>query len=206
MIGKLKGLVDEYADSYVLIDVGGVCYEVHCSNQTLQALPSVGEAATVLIETHVREDQFKLFGFASSLERDWFRLLTTVQGVGQKVALAILSTLKISELTSAIALQDKAMVARTPGVGPKVAQRIVSELKDKGPSLGAIDGAVAELQADIAAADNAPKAMAEAVSALTNLGYSQVQASAAVATVIKREGDDENTATLIRLALKELSQ
>ncbi|MCT4654578.1 MAG: Holliday junction branch migration protein RuvA [Cohaesibacter sp.] len=205
MIGKLKGLIDEYSDSYVLVDVNGVCYEVHCSNQTLQALPPVGEAASVLIEMHVREDQLKMFGFATALERDWFRLLTTVQGVGQKVALAILSTLKLSELQSAIALQDKAMVARTPGVGPKVAQRIVSELKDKGPSLTAIDAAVSDLQTEMDQAA-APKVMAEAVSALSNLGYSQVQASAAVATVIKREGDDAGTATLIRLALKELSQ
>ena len=205
MIGKLKGLIDDYAETYVIVDVGGVGYEVHCSGQTMQALPSVGEAATVLIETHVREDQIKLFGFATELERDWFRLLTTVQGVGQKVALAILSTLKISELTSAIALQDKAMVARTPGVGPKVAQRIVSELKDKTPTLSATDGAVANLQAEIEGAA-APKAMAEAVSALSNLGYAQLQASAAVATVIKREGDGLETAALIRLALKELSQ
>ncbi|WP_319532897.1 Holliday junction branch migration protein RuvA [uncultured Cohaesibacter sp.] len=205
MIGKLKGLIDEYADTYVIVDVGGVGYEVYCSGQTLQALPPVGEAATVLIETHVREDQIKLFGFATALERDWFRLLTTVQGVGQKVALAILSTLKISELTSAIALQDKAMVARTPGVGPKVAQRIVSELKDKTPGLSATDSAVASLQAEIEMAA-APKAMAEAVSALTNLGYAQMQASAAVATVMKREGDGLQTAALIRHALKELSQ
>ncbi|PLW75223.1 Holliday junction branch migration protein RuvA [Cohaesibacter celericrescens] len=205
MIGKLKGLIDEYADNYVIVDVGGVGYEVYCSNQTLQALPSVGEAATVLIETHVREDQIKLFGFATALERDWFRLLTTVQGVGQKVALAILSTLKISELTSAIALQDKVMVARTPGVGPKVAQRIVSELKDKTPSLSATDSAVANLQAEIELA-GAPKAMAEAVSALTNLGYAPMQANAAVATVVKRDGDALGTAALIRLALKELSQ
>lgn len=205
MIGKLKGLIEEYAENYVLIDVNGVCYEVHCSVQTMQALPPKGEAASILIETHVREDQIKLFGFATSLERDWFRLLTSVQGVGQKVGLAILSTLKVSELTSAIALQDKAMVARTPGVGPKVAQRIVSELKDKTPSLSAVDGAVSELQAEMDQV-GAPKAMAEAVSALSNLGYAQVQASAAVATVIKREGDGTDTATLIRLALKELSQ
>lgn len=205
MIGKLKGLVDEYAEGYVIIDVGGVGYEVHCSSQTMQALPDVGGAASVLIETHVREDLIRLFGFATALERDWFRLLTTVQGVGLKVALAILSTLKISELTSAIALQDKAMVARTPGVGPKVAQRIVSELKDKAPRLVATDGAVAGLQAEIEMAAG-PKAMSEAVSALTNLGYAQVQASAAVATVIKREGDEVDTATLIRLALKELSR
>ena len=205
MIGKLKGLVDEYSDGYVILDVGGVGYEVHCSTQTLQALPPVGEAASVLIEMHVREDQIKLFGFATALERDWFRLLTTVQGVGQKVALAILSTLKISELTSAIALQDKAMVARSPGVGPKVAQRIVSELKDKTPSLGASDGAIANLQAD-SALDAAPKAMAEAVSALSNLGYAPLQANAAVASVIKRQGDDLDTAALIRHALKELSQ
>src|SRR6187431_3835409 len=117
MIGKLKGLIDSYGEDFVILDVGGVGYQVHCSARTLQALPSPGEPATLSIETHVREDQIRLFGFASDLEREWFRLLQTVQGVGAKVALAILSTLRPSELASAIALRDKAAITRTPGVG-----------------------------------------------------------------------------------------
>jgi Holliday junction DNA helicase RuvA len=131
MIGKLKGLIDSYAEDFVILDVGGVGYQVHCSARTLQALPKPGEAAVLSIETYVREDQIKLFGFRSDVEREWFRLLQTVQGVGAKVALAVLGTLPPSDLANAIALRDKAAVARTPGVGPKVAERIVTELKDK---------------------------------------------------------------------------
>ena len=123
MIGKLKGIVDSYGEDNIILDVNGVGYLVHCSARTLAALPAPGEAATLSIETYVREDQIKLFGFASDAEREWFRLLQTVQGVGAKVALAVLGTLKPSELATAIATRDKAMVARTPGVGPKVAAR-----------------------------------------------------------------------------------
>ncbi len=119
MIGKLKGIVDSYGEDYIILDVGGVGYQVHCSARTLQALPSPGEPATLSIETHVREDQIRLFGFASDLEREWFRLLQTVQGVGAKVAMSVLGTLKASELASAIAMRDKATVARAPGVGPE---------------------------------------------------------------------------------------
>ena len=117
MIGKLKGLIDSYGEDYVILDVGGVGYQVHCSARTLQALPSPGEAAVLSIETYVREDQIKLFGFRSDVEREWFRLLQTVQGVGAKVALAVLGTLPPSDLANAIALRDKAKVALTPGVG-----------------------------------------------------------------------------------------
>src|SRR5471030_2285742 len=131
MIGKLKGVIDSYGEDFIVLDVQGVGYLVHCSARTLQALPAPGQAATLSIETYVREDQIKLFGFLSDAERQWFRLLQTVQGVGAKVALAVLSTLPPSELANAIALRDKAAVARTPGVGPKVAERIVTELKDK---------------------------------------------------------------------------
>ena len=116
MIGKLKGLIDSYGEDYVILDVGGVGYQVHCSARTLQALASPGEAAVLSIETYVREDQIKLFGFRSDTEREWFRLLQTVQGVGAKVALAVLSTLPPSDLANAIALRDKAAVTRTPGV------------------------------------------------------------------------------------------
>ncbi|HEX3859072.1 MAG TPA: Holliday junction branch migration protein RuvA, partial [Pseudolabrys sp.] len=134
MIGKLKGIVDSYSEDFIILDVGGVGYQVHCSVRTLQALPSPGTAATLSIETHVREDHIKLYGFASDIEREWFRLLQTVQGVGAKVAMSVLGTLKPSELASAVAMRDKATVARTPGVGPKVAERIVTELKDKAPA------------------------------------------------------------------------
>src|SRR2546421_4299549 len=131
MIGKLKGLIDGYGEDYVILDVGGVGYQVHCSGRTLQALPAPGEAVVLSIETYVREDQIRLFGFRTDVEREWFRLLQTVQGVGAKVALSVLGTLKPAELATAVATRDRAMVARSPGVGPKVAERIVTELKDK---------------------------------------------------------------------------
>src|SRR4051812_46374051 len=145
MIGKLRGIIDTYGEDFVIVDVGGVGYLVHCSARTLQALPAQGEPVALAIETHVREDQIKLFGFLSDVEREWFRLQQTVQGVGTKVALAVLGTLKPAELATAIAMRDKASVARTPGVGPKVAERIVTELKDKAPAYVDIDPAVVRL-------------------------------------------------------------
>lgn len=205
MIGKLKGLVDSFGDDWVLIDCGGVCYEVHCSSRTLQALPRVGEAGVVFIETIVREDMIRLYGFANEAEKSWFTLLTTVQGVGARVALAILSVMSPSELSSAVALQDKAMVGRANGVGPKLATRIVTELKGKVPAIGAVDAGTLGLQAALGegvASGN----IADAVSALTNLGYSSAQASAAVARVVAKEGDETATEKLIRLGLRELSQ
>ncbi len=205
MIGKLKGLIDSYGEDYVILDVQGVGYQVHCSTRTLQALPQAGEAAALSIETYVREDQIKLFGFRSDLEREWFRLLQTVQGVGARVALAVLSTLTPSEIANAIALRDKAAVARTPGVGPKVAERIVSELKDKAPAFASVDPVVAQL-AGAVADDNAPRAVSDAISALVNLGYGQPQAAAAVATASRSAGEGAETAMLIRLGLKELSK
>ncbi|UYN98125.1 MAG: Holliday junction branch migration protein RuvA [Devosia sp.] len=204
MIGKLKGLVDHFGDDWVLIDCGGVCYEVFCSSRTLQALPRVGEAAVVFIETIVREDLIRLYGFASETEKNWFNLLTTVQGVGSRVALAILSVMTPSELSSAVALQDKAMIGRANGVGPKLALRVVTELKGKVPAMGAVDAGTLGLQAalgDGVASGN----IADAVSALSNLGYSSAQASAAVARVVAREGEDTATEKLIRLGLRELS-
>jgi Holliday junction DNA helicase RuvA len=205
MIGKLKGIIDSYSEDYVILDVQGVGYQVHCASRTLQALPSPGEAATLSIETYVREDQIKLFGFRTDHEREWFRLLQTVQSVGAKVALAVLSTLPPNDLANAIALRDKAAVARTPGVGPKVAERIVTELKDKVPALGAVDPAVVKLSGAID--DNrAPRAVADAISALVNLGYGQPQAAAAVAAASRTAGEDAETAQLIKLGLKELSK
>lgn len=205
MIGKLKGVIDSYGEDYVILDVQGVGYQVHCSARTLQALPQAGEAAVLSIETYVREDQIKLFGFRSDMEREWFRLLQTVQGVGARVALAVLSTLPPAELANAIALRDKAAVARTPGVGPKVAERIVSELKDKAPAFASVDPVVAQL-ASAVADDNAPRAVSDAISALVNLGYGQPQAAAAVATASRNAGEGAETAMLIRLGLKELSK
>lgn len=205
MIGKLKGLVDSFGDDWVLIDCGGVCYEVHCSGRTLQSLPRVGEAAVVFIETILREDLIRLYGFATEAEKSWFLLLTTVQGVGARVALSILSVLSPSELSSAVALQDKAMVGRANGVGPKLAVRIVTELKGKVPAIGAIDAGTLGLQT--ALGEGVAKSnVADAVSALTNLGYSSAQASAALARVVAKEGEDAATEKLIRLGLRELSQ
>ena len=205
MIAKLKGLIDEYGDHHVVIDVNGVGYILSCSGRTLSALPQVGEAATIFVETTVIQEQIRLYGFASALERQWFRLLMTVQGVGAKVALSILSSASVSDLSSAIAMQDKAMVARAPGVGPKVAGRIVSELRDKAP--GFIEGDVAAFaQVSGAVAVGAPSATRDAVSALVNLGYGQAQAGAAVATAYREGGEDASTETLIRLALKALSR
>jgi len=205
MIGKLKGLVDSFGDDWVLIDCGGVCYEVHCSTRTLQSLPRVGEATVIFIETIVREDLIRLFGFATEAEKSWFLLLTTVQGVGARVALAILSILTPSELASAVALQDKAMVGRANGVGPKLAVRIVTELKGKVPAIGGIDAGTLGLQTALGEGV-ARSNVADAVSALTNLGYSSAQASAALARVVAKEGDDVATEKLIRLGLRELSQ
>ncbi|MCD7060460.1 Holliday junction branch migration protein RuvA [Pelagibacterium xiamenense] len=204
MIGKLKGLVETIGEDVALIDVNGVCYEAHCSGRTLQALPRVGEATVLFIEMIVREDLIRLYGFATEAEKNWFKLLLSVQGVGSRVALGILSTLSPSDLSSAIALQDKAMVGRAPGVGPKLAQRIVSELKGKVPALGTIDPGVAGLQ-NALGEGVAPGAVSDAVSALVNLGYAQAQASGAVARIIAKEGEDTPTEKLIRLGLKELS-
>jgi holliday junction DNA helicase RuvA len=134
MIGKLKGVIDSYGEDFVIVDVGGVGYMVHCSARSLQTLPAAGEPVVLSIETHVREDHIRLFGFLSDVEREWFRLLQTVQGVGTKVALSVLGTLKPADLANAVAMRDKASIARSPGVGPKVAERIVTELKDKAPA------------------------------------------------------------------------
>ena len=205
MIGKLKGLIDSYAEDFVILDVGGVGYQVHCSARTLQALPSPGEAATLSIETYVREDQIKLFGFRSDVEREWFRLLQTVQGVGAKVALAVLGTLPPADLANAIALRDKAAVARTPGVGPKVAERIVTELKDKAPAFADVDPGVIRLSGAIEDS-RAPQPIADAISALINLGYGQPPAAAAIAAASRAAGDKAETAQLIRLGLKELAK
>jgi Holliday junction DNA helicase RuvA len=205
MIGKLKGTVDSFAPDSVTLDVHGVGYVVHCSARTLEALPGAGEAAVLFVETQIREDQIRLVGFMSEAEREWFRLMLTVQGVGSKVALSVLGTLKPAELASAVAMQDRAMIARAPGVGPKVAARICAELKDKAPALTGIDAGAARLRAELGEGA-APRPASDAVSALVNLGYAQAQASAAVAAAMREAGEGAETARLIRLGLKELAR
>ena len=205
MIGKLKGTIDEIGEDHVVVDVHGVGYVAFCSSRTLGRLGSPGEAVILFIETYVREDQFKLFGFLSALEREWFRLLQSVQGVGSKVALAVLSTLTPGEIANAIALQDKTSISRAPGVGPKVAIRIVTELKNKAPAFAgeaaASIGLKQELGEGVAAAP-----VSDAVSALTNLGYSRDQAANAIAAALKNGGEGADSAKLIRLGLKELAR
>jgi len=205
MIGKLKGIIDSYGEDFIVLDVHGVGYLVHCSSRTLQALPAPGEAATLSIETYVREDQIRLFGFEHDTEREWFRLLQTVQGVGAKVALSVLGAFRPADLASAIALGDKAAIKRAPGVGPKVAERIVTELKDKAPAYTALDPAVVRLSGAVND-KRAPQPVLDAVSALINLGYGQPQAAAAVAAASRSAGEGAGTAQLIRLGLKELSK
>ena len=204
MIGKLKGIVDTVEDEALILDVGGVGYVVSASARTLRALPAAGQAATLHIETQVREDAIRLFGFLTVAERDWFRLLQNVQGVGAKVALGILGALSGETLSAAIANQDKAMMARAPGVGPKLAARLVLELKDKAPAFGVADlgGAIADGEA----ASKLPKAAQDAVLALVGLGYARPQASLAVAKGVAALGAEAQTAALIRAGLKELAQ
>jgi Holliday junction DNA helicase RuvA len=210
MIGKLRGLVDAVGADHAIIDVGGVGYEVACSSRTLSALPAPGEAVALSIETHVREDAIKLYGFLTEAERGWFRLLQSVQGVGAKVALSILSTLDVRQLANAIALQDKSMVTRAPGVGPKVALRIVNELKDKVPPLALVTTQVAghapSQTNGVKSGSVAPSPAAEAVSALLNLGYAPLQANAAISAAMSKTGETARTEDLIRLGLKELAR
>jgi len=206
MIGKLKGTLDEIGDDHCIVDVHGVGYIAHCSARTLAQLPGPGEAVTLHIETYVREDMIRLYGFQSALEREWFRLLmSNVQGVGAKVALAILSTLAPPDLANAIALRDIATVSRAPGVGKKVAERIVTELKNKAPAFaGAASGTIGlkqELGEGVA-----PAPIADAVSALVNLGYSRDIAANAIAAAMKLAGEGADSPKLIRLGLKELAR
>jgi holliday junction DNA helicase RuvA len=206
MIGKLKGTVDEIAEDHCVIDVHGVGYVAYCSSRTLASLSGPGEAAVLFIETYVREDMIRLYGFQTALEREWFRLLqANVQGVGAKVALAVLSTLTPSDLANAIALRDIAMVSRAPGVGKKVAERIVTELKNKAPAFaGEASGTIGlkqELGEGVAAAP-----IADAVSALVNLGYSRDIAANAVSAALKTAGEEADSSKLIRLGLKELAR
>ena len=199
MIAKLRVLLDSFGDDWCIIDVNGIGYHVFCSSRTLNNLNGLGEEVTLLIETHIREDHFHLFGFATELERDWFRLVQTVQGVGAEVALAILSAVGPDELSNSIAAQDKTVVGLATGVGPKLATRIIHELKDK----------VAKFAlTPVKLGDGSPlrsSALGDAVSALSNLGYKQAEAYTAVSKAIN-DGADDDVQVLIRLGLKELAK
>jgi holliday junction DNA helicase RuvA len=205
MIGKLRGKIDAIGESHCIIDVGGVGYEVQASSRTLRNLKS-GDDASLTIDTHVREDAIRLFGFTSEVERTWFRTLQSIQGVGSKVALAVLSVLSTQELANAIALGNWAAVEQANGVGKKLALRIVAELKDKAPTLSVDGSATASGLAGVFSSPPVGNAAAEAISALTNLGYQPLQANAAVAAAIKELGDDADVAKLIRRGLKELAK
>jgi Holliday junction DNA helicase RuvA len=204
MIGKLTGTIDEIGTDFAVVDVGGVGYVVHCAARVLSNLPAPGQRASLFVETHMREDAIKLFGFTTSEEREWFRLLQTVQGVGAKVALSILSTQTIPDLARAVAFEDKAHVGRAPGVGPKLAARIVAELKDKAAAITA-PLHIARGEGAVIGFARPQGAAAEAVSALVNLGYSQAQSSQAVAAVVAREGKELPLPSMIREGLRALS-
>lgn len=205
MIGKLKGIVDSTGEDWVVVDVGGVGYHVTCSRRTLQNLSAPGGAVTLSIETKVSDDAIRLIGFDSDNERDWFRLLLTVQGVGTRVALGVLGTLAPADLARAIALDDKKAISAAPGVGAKVAARIAAELKDKAPE-GASLAAVLETPVNGSAVPSASASMRDAISALVNLGYPQAQAAGAVSAAAKTLEDAASAEQLIRQGLKELAR
>lgn len=213
MIGKLSGRIDYAASDHVLLDVGGVGYVVHCSERTLAALPPTGEAVSLYTELLVREDLLQLFGFLSPYEREWHRLLISVQGVGAKASMAILGTLGAEGVARAVALGDWGSVRAAQGVGPKLAQRVVNELKDKAPTAMAMGGELGpgdvvetETVPSASAASMAPSgaAQAEALSALQNLGYAPADAARAVAEVAGAT-PAAGTAELIRAALRLLA-
>ncbi len=204
MIAKLKGVVDSVDDGSAVVDVNGVGYLVSASSRTLRDLV-VGGPATLLVETIVREDAIALYGFLDTAERDWFRILTTVQGVGARVALSILSTLSADEIVRAIAAQDRATLSRPAGVGPKLAARLMTELKDKAAAFG-----VAPVPAKAGGAPGVVPPTAsineDAVSALVNLGYRRVEAFGAVARVTQRLGEGAALDAVIRASLQELAR
>ena len=201
MIAKLTGVVDSAGSDSAIIDVNGVGYLVFCSGRTLGKLPAKGAPVSLLIETHVREDHIHLYGFADTGEREWFRLLTTVQGVGAKLGLAILGALSPDDLARAIASGDKAVLSRPSGVGPKLAARIAVELKDKVKNM-----ALGPMVPELPAGEGTNAAIADAVSALVNLGYRRPEAVDAVSAVARRLGDDAAVGALIRAGLQELSK
>ena len=205
MIARLHGALVSSDSESVVIDVGGVGYLVFCSARTLRTLPADGGPATVFVETHVREDHIHLYGFTTENERAWFRTLLSVQGVGARMALAVLSTLSPDELSTAIAADDKAVLRRAPGVGPKVAGRIAAELKDKAAGLALAPITLSAGRDQAGAVDEGSVTTGEAVSALVNLGYGRSEAFSAVAAAAGDASANGDVAALIRAGLKELS-
>jgi Holliday junction DNA helicase RuvA len=208
MIAELTGTLSEVGTESVVVDVGGVGYLVSCSAATLRTLPGTGERVSLKIETHVREDHIRLYGFAAPAEREWFRALQGVQGVGARVALAILSAVSPASLASAVAAQDPAPLTQASGVGPKLAKRIAGELKDSVLAI-ALDGPRVVAGGAAAAADAADSgaiATRDAVSALVNLGYGRAEAFSAVATAARSMDDESGIAELIRGGLSELGR
>ena len=193
MIARLTGLLDSAGEDWAVVDVGGVGYLVQCSARTLSQLPGRGERVSLAVETHMREDRIQLYGFLEQVERDWFRLLTTVQGVGAKVALGLLSVMGPGELSGAIAAQDKAAIGRAQGVGPRLAARILSELRDR---VGGVSPP---------ATGGGPAPVDDAVSALVNLGYGRADAHGAVLAAARSLGDEASVEDLIRSGLKGLA-
>jgi Holliday junction DNA helicase RuvA len=207
VIAKLTGRLDSTGEDWAVVDCAGVGYLVQCASRTLSRLPAVGGQVSLVVETLMREDSLRLIGFASPAERDGFRLLTQVQGVGARIALAILSALEVDDLVRAIAAQDKALLTRADGVGPKLAQRLVTELKDK--AAGLMLGHVARTAAQAASGaklDPAIGVAADAVSALVNLGYGRAEAFGAVATASQVVGAKAKVEDLIRAGLRELAK
>ncbi len=204
MIGKLSGRLDESGEGQAIIDVGGVGYLVFASNRTLSQLGRPGEAVSLLIETHVREDHIHLYGFAEAGERAWFRLLQGVQGVGSRLALAILSTLSPGDLTRAVASGDRAALTRASGVGNKLALRLISELKDKVAALQL--GAAAQADGGAAPVLDGDQEVRDAAQALEGLGYRPSEALAAVSAARKALGDGAGLEDLLKTALKELAR
>ena len=203
MIGKLTGKVDYVGADHVIIDVGGVGYLVHCASSTLARL-AAGTTASLAIETKVSEEAIRLYGFLTADEREWFRLLQTVQGVGARVALSVLAALKLNELERAVVLGDKAAVGRAQGVGPKLATRIVTELKDKAPALAMQRSA--EAGERIGGLQAPRPAESDAIAALVKLGYSQMAAGEAVARAGQSLGDSAALDVLIRESLRQLAR
>ena len=207
MIAKLSGTLDSIGPDGAVIDVGGVGYLAFCSTRTLGRLPPSGGAVRLFVETHVREDHIHLYGFIDAAERDWFRLLTTVQGVGARLALAVLSAISPEALTLAIAAQDRAALARADGVGPRLAARIVNELRDKVGALGVAAPVTAASPVSVpGGAVGVGGAIADAVSALENLNIGRAEAFGAVATAARKVGDRAPLDALIRAGLQELGQ
>ena len=204
MIAKLSGLLDSVGTDHCIIDCGGVGYLVFCSARTLRRVGDAGTAVSLRIEMQVREDAITLFGFIDLSERDWFRRLTTVQGVGSRVALALLSVLEPDKLGQAIAAQDRTALVQADGVGPKLANRLISELKDKVADLYMGGGPVAAGSAGVATSQTAGVTN-DAVSALVNLGYRRAEAFTAVAAAVQKAGPDAKVEQLIMMGLKELS-